>query len=68
MGYPLFNADFNYGNLIVKALSLEALGAEGAALLSEVLHQVYVASQPSSERGQSHIPQLRDFTELSATS
>lgn len=68
MGYALFNAEFNYGNLIVKALSLEALGAEGAALLSEVLHQVYVASQPSSERGQSRIPQLRDFTELSATS
>ena len=44
MGYALFNADFNYGNLIVKALWLEALGAEGAALLCEVLYLVYVAS------------------------
>ena len=68
MGYALFNADFNYANLIVKALWLEALGAKGAVLLSKVLHLVYVASQPSSERGQSHIPRLRDFTELSATS
>ena len=68
MGYALFNTDFNYGNLIVKALWLEALGAEGAALLCEVLHLVYVASQPSSKRGQSHIPQLRDFAELTPTS
>ena len=68
MGCALFNADFNYANLIVKALWLEALGAKGAVLLSEVLHLVYVASQPSSERGQSHIPQLRDFAELAATS
>ena len=68
MGYALFNADFNYANLILKALWLEALGAKGAVLLSEVLHLVYVASQPSSERGQSHIPRLRDFAELAATS
>ena len=61
MGYALFNAEFNYGNLIVKALSLEVLGAEGAALLSEVLHQVYVASQPSSERGAIPHPSVEGF-------